>query len=97
MLKYFIAFVVIEMSFCEQLNENSCSPAKDISRVVIAGGSITEIFYLLGIENKIVALDITSNFPEEAKNFPSIGYVRMLSAEGLLSMNPSIVCHSSGL
>ena len=91
MLKYFIAIVVIEMSFCEQLNENSCPPAKDFSRVVIVGGSITEIFYLLGIENKIVALDITSNFPEEAKNFPSIGYVRMLSAEGLLSMNPSII------
>lgn len=68
-----------------------CSIAKDDSRVVIAGGSITEIFYLLGIEDRIVALDITSTYPEEAKNFPSVGYVRMLSAEGLLSMNPSII------
>jgi len=69
----------------------SCLTAKDDSRVVIAGGSITEIFYLLDLQDHIVALDITSNFPEDAKKYPSIGYVRMLSAEGLLSMNPSII------
>ena len=46
---------------------------------------------MLEIEERIIALDITSTYPEEAKNFPSIGYVRMLSAEGLLSMNPSII------
>ena len=65
--------------------------AKDASRVVIAGGSITEIFYFLGEQDRIVALDVTSNFPPEAKSLPSIGYVRALSAEGLLSMNPSII------
>ena len=43
------------------------------------------------MQDHIVALDITSNFPEDAKKYPSIGYVRMLSAEGLLSMNPSII------
>ena len=45
----------------------------------------------MGIDNRIVALDITSNYPEEAKELPSVGYVRMLSAEGLLSMNPTII------
>ena len=69
----------------------SCSQADDSSRVTIAGGSLTEIVYLLEQENKLVAVDITSNFPEEAKQLPSIGYVRALSAEGVLSLSPSLI------
>ena len=83
--------ILFSFAFSEDDYHESCSIVKDDSRVVIAGGSITEIFYLLGIEDRIVALDITSTYPEEAKKFPSVGYVRMLSAEGLLSMNPSII------
>ena len=69
----------------------SCNKADDSSRVTIAGGSLTEIVYLLEQENKLVAVDITSNFPEEAKQLPSIGYVRALSAEGVLSLSPSLI------
>ena len=69
----------------------SCNQADDSSRVTIAGGSLTEIVYLLKQENKLVAVDITSNFPEEAKQLPSIGYVRALSAEGVLSLSPSLI------
>ena len=83
--------ILLSFAFSEDDFHDPCSIVKDDSRVVIAGGSITEIFYLLGIEDRIVALDITSTYPEEAKKFPSVGYVRMLSAEGLLSMNPSII------
>ena len=85
---FFALTIILNSSYAQ---EAICLPAKDDTRVVIAGGSITEIFYLLGIEDRIVALDITSNYPEEAKKFPSVGYVRMLSAEGLLSMNPTII------
>ena len=69
----------------------NCETAQNSSRVVVAGGSITEIIYFLNSEEKIVAIDVTSNYPEKAKELPSIGYVRNLSAEGILSMNPSIV------
>lgn len=61
------------------------------SRVAIAGGSITEIFYLLGEQKRIVATDRTSNYPEEAKQFPSVGYVRNLSAEGLVALKPNLI------
>ena len=83
--------ILLSFVFSQDDVQGYCSIAKDDSRVVIAGGSITEIFYLLDLQDHIVALDITSNFPEDAKKYPSIGYVRMLSAEGLLSMNPSII------
>ena len=59
------------MSFAQPIY--SCSQAEDSSRVTVAGGSLTEIIYLLRQEDKLVAVDITSNFPEEAKQIPSIG------------------------
>ena len=77
------------MSFAQPIY--SCSQAEDSSRVTIAGGSLTEIIYLLRQEDKLVAVDITSNFPGEAKQLPSIGYVRALSAEGVLSLSPSLI------
>ena len=69
----------------------SCDPAKDASRIAVAGGSITEILYFLGEESKIIATDSTSTYPAGARLFPSIGYVRGLSAEGILSLKPSLI------
>nr|GIR51337.1 MAG: hypothetical protein CM15mP61_00460 [Gammaproteobacteria bacterium] len=56
--------------------------SQNSDKVVIAGGSLTEIVYDLKEEEKLIAVDITSNFPPEAKELPSIGYVRALSTEG---------------
>ena len=69
---------------CEQ-------PAADASRIAIAGGSITEIVYFLGEQDRIVATDRTSNYPAEALDYPSVGYVRDLSTEGLLSLAPTLI------
>ncbi|MEM9403347.1 MAG: ABC transporter substrate-binding protein [Pseudomonadota bacterium] len=67
------------------------APADDASRIAVAGGSLTEILYFLDQQDRIVAVDSTSNFPEEASQFPSVGYVRALSAEGVLSLAPTLV------
>jgi len=69
----------------------NCNLAENSDKVVIAGGSLTEIVYDLGEEGRLIAVDITSNFPPEAKKLPSIGYVRALSTEGLLSLSPSLI------
>ena len=69
----------------------NCDLAENSDKVVIAGGSLTEIVYDLKEEEKLIAVDITSNFPPEAKELPSIGYVRALSTEGLLSLSPSLI------
>jgi|TARA_B100001093_G_scaffold471304_1_gene493467 iron complex transport system substrate-binding protein len=61
------------------------------SKIVVAGGSITEIVYFLGMEDKLVGVDITSNFPKKAKKLKSIGYLRNLSIEGILSLRPGLV------
>ena len=68
----------------------ACETAKDSSRIAVAGGSLTEIIHFLGAEERIVAVDTTSDFPAPGR-FPNIGYVRALSPEGLLSMRPTLV------
>ncbi|CDX51719.1 Periplasmic binding protein [Mesorhizobium plurifarium] len=70
----------------------------DASRIVSIGGSITEIVYALGEERHLVARDSTSSHPEEAQKLPDVGYMRALSPEGVLSVNPSgiLALHGSG-
>lgn len=70
---------------------NACEAAADSTRIAVAGGSLTEIVYFLGAEERLVAVDTTSSFPATAQQLPSIGYVRALSAEGLLSLDPTLV------
>lgn len=65
--------------------------APDAARIAVAGGSITEILYELGEQARIVGADRTSNYPAAALELPQIGYVRNLSAEGLLSLSPTLV------
>ena len=48
----------------------------DASRIVAIGGSITEIVYALGEEERLVARDSTSVYPEAALKLPDVGYMR---------------------
>lgn len=60
-------------------------------RVVVAGGDLTEIAFALGAGERIVGVDTTSTFPEAATELPQIGYLRSLSAEGVLSLSPDLL------
>jgi iron complex transport system substrate-binding protein len=63
----------------------------DSSRIVAIGGTVTEILYALGLEDRIVGVDQTSNYPAAAAQKPNVGYMRALSPEGVLSLRPSVV------
>jgi iron complex transport system substrate-binding protein len=67
----------------------------DTSRIVAIGGDVTEILYALKADAKIAAVDSTSQFPVQAlKEKPNVGYMRALSAEGVLSANPTVIVAS---
>lgn len=65
--------------------------AGESSRLVSVGGAITEIVYALGFAGRIVAVDSTSLYPDEATSKPDVGYMRQLAAEPILALNPSLV------
>ncbi|WP_336279007.1 heme/hemin ABC transporter substrate-binding protein [Bartonella sp. CB175] len=58
------------------------------ARIVSIGGSLTEIVYALGAQDRLVARDSTSVYPREALKLPVLGYMRTLSPEGVLSLAP---------
>jgi iron complex transport system substrate-binding protein len=60
-------------------------------RIVSVGSSVTEIIYALGAETLLVGVDTTSLYPEAARRLPQVGYMRALSAEGVLSLKPTLV------
>jgi iron complex transport system substrate-binding protein len=67
------------------------------TRIVAVGGAITEILYALGVEDRIVAVDTTSLYPTRAMTEkPNVGYMRQLSAEGVLGLNPQLVLAIAG-
>lgn len=72
------------------------TPFADISRLVTIGGSLTEIVYELGAAESLVARDSTSTFPPEAASLPDVGYMRALSPEGVLSVEPSAILMLEG-
>ncbi|CFR00693.1 hemin-binding periplasmic protein [Yersinia frederiksenii] len=60
-------------------------------RIVTIGGDVTEIAYALGAGGEIVARDSTSLQPQAVQKLPDIGYMRMLNAEGILAMKPTML------
>lgn len=65
-------------------------------RIVVIGAPVTELVYALGGGDAVVGRDTTSRFPEAAKALPDVGYMRTLSAEGLMSLTPTRVLAIEG-
>ncbi len=69
-----------------------CSTAHAYDRIVSTTGNASEVIATMGLADKLVAVDRTSTIPADImKNKPLIGYRRVLSAEGILSMRPDLL------
>jgi iron complex transport system substrate-binding protein len=69
----------------------------DARRIVAVGGALTEIVYALGLQDRLVGIDTTSLYPPEAlQQKPNVGYMRQLSAEGVLGLNPELILATEG-
>jgi iron complex transport system substrate-binding protein len=68
----------------------------EAKRIVSVGGTITEILYDLGAQDRIVARDSTSFYPADANSKPDVGYMRQLSAEGILGQKPDLILMEEG-
>ncbi len=60
-------------------------------RIVVAGGSLTELIYAMGAGERVVGVDETTSYPPETAKLPHIGYWKQLSSEGILSLRPDSV------
>ncbi len=90
---FFLLLVIIS---CNSLRNKEIDGKKDI-RIVCLSKHLTEMIFALGKGNNIVAADLSSTYPEEAKLLTKVGYHRALNPEGIISMNPDLVIHSNDI
>lgn len=62
--------------------------AQTAERLVVAGGSLTELIFAMGAGNQVVGVDETTSYPPETAALPHIGYWKQLNSEGILSLQP---------
>jgi heme transport system substrate-binding protein len=73
----------------------ACSCARtgnhaNVNRVVSVSKQINEFMYDIGAQDNIIGRDLTSVYPHEITKLPSVGYHRALSAEGIISLKPTL-------
>ncbi len=78
-------------ALCLALAASGPAFADDPARVITLGGSVTEIAVALGAEGRLVARDTTSNWPESVGALPDVGYIRALSPENVLALDPDLI------
>ena len=66
-------------------------------RIVCIGSAYNEMIYALGAEANLVGVDYSSTYPPEIKKLPTVGYHRALSAEGILSLKPTLILHDNNI
>lgn len=60
------------------------------NRVVSVSKQINEFIYDIGAEDNLVGRDLTSIYPPAITKITSVGYHRALSAEGIISLRPTL-------
>lgn len=67
----------------------------DRSRVVSIGSAVTETIFALDATESLVAVDESSTYPAKTDQYTKVSFTRNLSAEGLLSVSPSVILASA--
>lgn len=102
-VSFFFCLLALVPSACSREGKGSPAPSSSAGtlatkedgpapeRIVSVGAANTEIVFALGKGDRVVGVDTSSLFPEEATKRTKVGYQRALSAEGLVSLAPSLV------
>jgi iron complex transport system substrate-binding protein len=60
-------------------------------RIISVSKQLTEIIFAVGGDTALVGVDISSTWPLAAKKITAVGYHRALNAEGIISLNPTVI------
>jgi iron complex transport system substrate-binding protein len=66
-------------------------------RIIVIGQQYNEIIWDLGAQQDVVGVDLSSTYPPAVKKVRTVGYHRALSAEGILSLKPTLIIHDGNI
>lgn len=87
-----VAVVALAAAACHANDRAATGP-----RVVSVSKQINEFLYDIHADSVLVARDLTSIYPPQITKLPSVGYHRALSAEGIISMRPTMLLTDGNL
>jgi iron complex transport system substrate-binding protein len=94
---YCIALLItILLVSCGRFGNKEIDGKKD-QRIVCLSKQLTEYVFALGKGHNIVAVDLSSTYPDSAKLLKTVGYHRALAPEPIIAMNPDLVIHSNDI
>jgi iron complex transport system substrate-binding protein len=97
MKKYTLFLLVgLALTSCDRFG-NSDKSSGGGERLVCIAKQYTEIIFALNAQQNIVAVDVSSTYPEAAKKLPTVGYHRALSLEALLGMKPTLILQDNNI
>src|SRR3954468_13039932 len=91
-----LAFLVLLAAGCGRFG-NETKAGSHAERIIVIGQEYNEIIWDLGAEKDIVGVDLSSTYPPAVKKARTVGYHRALSAEGLLSLKPTLIIHDGSV
>jgi len=71
--------------------DGASTTVEDASRIVTLSGEFTEIVFALGMGGNVVAVDLSSVYPEEVLGLPKVGVEFRLLAEPIIAQEPTVV------
>ncbi len=91
-----ISIVCVLLAFisCKTDKKSKTTNSQKTERIVSLDGTITEVLVELGYENQLVAIDITSIYPErlkENKQIKQLGHTTGISIEAILAQKPTCI------
>ena len=92
----FILVAALAVAGCGRFGEKKKETAGKL-RIVCVSKQLNEIIFAVGGDTALVGVDISSTYPPEAKKITAVGYHRALNAEGIISLNPSVVWHDGNI
>ncbi len=97
-MKKIIPFLILAASLfsCGRFGNKEIDGTKDM-RIVCLSKQLTEMVFALGKGHDLVAVDLSSTYPDSAKLLKTVGYHRALNPEGIIAMNPDLVIHSNDI
>jgi iron complex transport system substrate-binding protein len=89
-----ILLLSVAFTSCGRFSSEEKKEEEHKERIVLISKHYCELIYALGAQKDIVAVDISSIYPPQVKELPTVGYHRALSLEGILSAKPTLIMHA---
>lgn len=88
--------LVCILTGCSRFRRNAAE-ASGPQRIVCIGEAYNEMIYALGAQGDLVGVDYSSTYPPQIQKLPTVGYHRALSAEGILSLHPTLIIDDNNI